>query len=236
MTSTSTALLLLAAAVPLSSRARAASSRLATLGGTRRTWSPSPDLTRSTLVVAVGLLIAAAIGWPAGPVVGVVVAAVTWWLVRRLAHGRAPAPDPLALAATWDLLAACLRAGLPVPTAVTAVADDLPGDARRALRATADLLAMGADPIDAWTPALRCPHTAALARGARHTTRSGTALADVVNALATTARDSAGDVAEARAQRAGVLIAAPLGLCFLPAFVCLGIVPVIAGLATQLSI
>jgi hypothetical protein len=30
-----------------------------------------------------------------------------------------------------------------------------------------------------------------------------------------------------------VLIAGPLGLCYLPAFVCLGIVPVIAGLATD---
>ena len=27
------------------------------------------------------------------------------------------------------------------------------------------------------------------------------------------------------------LIAGPLGLCFLPAFVCLGIIPVVAGLA-----
>ena len=35
----------------------------------------------------------------------------------------------------------------------------------------------------------------------------------------------------AAADRAGVLIAGPLGLCFLPAFVCLGIVPVVAGLA-----
>jgi pilus assembly protein TadC len=38
------------------------------------------------------------------------------------------------------------------------------------------------------------------------------------------------------AQRAGVLITVPLGLCFLPAFVCLGIVPVIAGLAKQISL
>jgi hypothetical protein len=33
-----------------------------------------------------------------------------------------------------------------------------------------------------------------------------------------------------------VLITAPLGLCFLPAFVCLGIVPVVVGLAGQLAI
>ena len=37
----------------------------------------------------------------------------------------------------------------------------------------------------------------------------------------------------ARAQRAGVTVLAPLGACFLPAFVCLGIVPVVAGLATS---
>ncbi len=33
--------------------------------------------------------------------------------------------------------------------------------------------------------------------------------------------------------RAGVLIAGPLGLCFLPAFVLLGVVPVVAGLAGE---
>ena len=43
----------------------------------------------------------------------------------------------------------------------------------------------------------------------------------------------AGDEARAAAERASVLIAGPLGLCYLPAFVCLGIVPVIAGLATD---
>ena len=44
---------------------------------------------------------------------------------------------------------------------------------------------------------------------------------------ATTRRSAA----DARAQRASVLIAGPLGLCYLPAFVCLGIVPIVAGLA-----
>jgi pilus assembly protein TadC len=41
------------------------------------------------------------------------------------------------------------------------------------------------------------------------------------------------EAAEARAQRAGVLIAAPLGLCFLPAFLVLGVVPVVIGLAGE---
>jgi Flp pilus assembly protein TadB len=232
---TSTALLLLAAALLLAFRAHTANTRLATLYGTRKTWSPSPTSIRAALAASLGLLTAVTTGLPLGPPLGAMAAAAAWWLVQRLTRVRAPTPDPLALAATWDLLAACLRAGLPVPTAVIAVADDLPDDAAKALRSTADLLAMGADPVDAWLPVMRCPSTAALARGARHTARSGTALADAVSALAANVRDSAGDAAEAAAQRAGVLIAAPLGLCFLPAFICLGIAPVVAGLTTQLS-
>jgi Flp pilus assembly protein TadB len=142
----------------------------------------------------------------------------------------------MTVAATWDLLAACLRAGLPVPTAVAAVAGELPAGAAHALRASADLLALGAAPDTAWAPATSCPDTAALARGARRAAQSGTALADLVADLAATIRANAADAAEAVAQRAGVLITVPLGLCFLPAFVCLGIVPVIAGLAKQISL
>jgi pilus assembly protein TadC len=54
--------------------------------------------------------------------------------------------------------------------------------------------------------------------------------------LATEVRATALDAAEAAAQRAGVLITAPLGLCFLPAFVCLGIAPIVAGLAGEISL
>jgi hypothetical protein len=47
-------------------------------------------------------------------------------------------------------------------------------------------------------------------------------------------RQDVAHMAAATAERAAVLIAGPLGLCFLPAFVCLGIVPVVAGLAGDL--
>jgi Flp pilus assembly protein TadB len=228
--------LLLAAAILLWSRAAVPRTRLARLGGKRNHRRPGPKAQRLALAASTGVLTAAVVGLPAGAVAGAATAAATWWFIRRVTDKRQAKPDPLGLAATWDLLAACLRAGLPVPAAVTAISDDLPDDAGRALRATADLLAMGADPVDAWAPAMACPQTAALARGARHTARSGTALADVVAGIAAVVRDSAGDAAEARAQRAGVLIAAPLGVCFLPAFICLGIAPVVAGLAAQLAI
>lgn len=68
-------------------------------------------------------------------------------------------------------------------------------------------------------------------RMARRSAASGAALAQGVEDLAATLRAEASDAAGARAERAAVLIAGPLGLCYLPAFICLGIVPVIAGLA-----
>ncbi|WP_199431581.1 type II secretion system F family protein [Qaidamihabitans albus] len=151
--------------------------------------------------------------------------------LRRPAGG-----DALRMAAAGDLLAACLKAGLPVPTAVRAVAGSAPQEAADALRATAELLALGAEPAEAWAPTRRCPATAELARAACRTGRSGTALASVASALAERARAATGDEAEARAQRAGVLITGPLGLCFLPAFLCLGVIPVVIGLARQLTI
>jgi hypothetical protein len=36
---------------------------------------------------------------------------------------------------------------------------------------------------------------------------------------------------EAAVRRAGVWVLAPLGLCFLPAFVCLGVAPLVLGIA-----
>lgn len=240
MNTDSIALLLLAVAIPLASRARVPSMRLAWLTGrpmpgTRlriRITGRKPP--RRLVIATAGALTVLAAGWPVGAVAGPLVAATVWWFLRRAR--QPPKPDPMAIAATWDLLAACLRAGLPVPTAITAVADELPAIAAQALKSSADLLALGADPDAAWSAAARCPDTAALARGARRAAQSGTALAGLVTDLATTVRANAADAAEAAAQRAGVLITMPLGLCFLPAFVCLGIAPVIVGLARQISL
>ena len=237
MTAPSLVLLLLAVAVLLTSSQGLARARLASVGCAApvvsRRAGRAARLLPVVFALAVGALLGVLAGWPAG-----LGASVAGWLVVRWVQRRRPgAPaDQLGLAATWDLLAACLRAGLPVPTAVLAVLDDLPAEPAGALRATADLLALGADPVAAWAPALNCAGTAELARGARRTARSGTALAGLAAALASSIRAAAADVAEARAQRAGVLITAPLGLCFLPAFVCLGIVPVVVGLAAQLSV
>jgi pilus assembly protein TadC len=140
--------------------------------------------------------------------------------------------DPLAAAASFDVFAACLRSGMAVSTAAAATASSAPPSLARLLNRAADLLALGADHATAWSnPDLPLDnHTENLMRLARRSATSGAALADGVAELAEQSRHEAADAAHAAAERAAVLIAGPLGLCYLPAFLCLGIIPVVAGL------
>lgn len=159
---------------------------------------------------------------------------------RGVAHGRdapqsAGGDDALAVAASLDVLAACLRSGMAVSTAAAAVAESAPAALAALLRRAADLLALGAEPSRAWTNPIGAEdhHVQAFLRMARRSAASGSALAHGVEDLAVQLRGDAADAASARAERAAVLMAGPLGLCYLPAFLCLGIVPVVAGLAGE---
>lgn len=152
---------------------------------------------------------------------------------RRLIRGRRQKSDPFALASTLDVLAVCLSAGMAVSAAAAASARCAPPTLRDLLWRAAELLALGADPDIAWRTqgGDRDDGCSALARLARRSASSGSAMAQGIAELAEQSRADADHTAAAATERAGVLIAGPLGLCFLPAFVCLGIAPAVAGLA-----
>ncbi len=123
-------------------------------------------------------------------------------------------------------------------TAAAAVAPAAPPALAPLLRRAAELLALGADPARAWTGGHESnaavpqdKNAEALLRLARRSAASGSALADGVAELAVQTRHDAATSADAVAERASVLVAGPLGLCYLPAFLCLGVIPVVAGLA-----
>jgi pilus assembly protein TadC len=141
--------------------------------------------------------------------------------------------DALAVASTLDVFAACLTSGMAVSSAAAAAAPSAPAHLAKVLDRAADMLALGADPAAAWSNSDLSldGQGEALLRLARRSATSGAALAQGVADLADQSRHDAASAADARAQRASVLIAGPLGLCYLPAFVCLGIVPIVAGLA-----
>ena len=189
--------------------------------------------------VAVGAAVAGALAWAAaGPVPGLLLAAAAGTagalaVQRGRGEGVLTHEQDTELAAAWELLAVCLEAGLPVAVAVPAAAEPLRGAVGARLRRVAGLLELGADPAAAWLTAEHVPALAAFARAAGRSAGTGSALAQVARAEATRVRAGLLDTAHAKAQRAAVLITGPLGLCFLPAFLVLGIAPVVVGLAGE---
>ncbi|MFW0789422.1 type II secretion system F family protein [Gordonia sp. CPCC 205333] len=166
-----------------------------------------------------------------------------WWLYRVIEYRSATHEprwigvsrsrvDPFEIAAAYDLFAICLRAGLPVRTAGLAVVRGLPPSLATSLRRSVDLLGLGADADQAWYELEReTEGFGELAVLARRSARAGSSMSAGLADLSARARERAADSALAAAERAGVKISGPLGLCFLPAFVCLGIAPVVIGLA-----
>ncbi|WP_084216015.1 type II secretion system F family protein [Pseudonocardia spinosispora] len=222
--------------VPSHPPARARLHRLFRLGETATPAPRSVWFLSAVAGGAVALLTASVIGGTQGLVPAVLAGAGATLGFRRLLRATSePELDPLRLAGGWDLLAACLRSGLPVPVAVRAIADHLPREVAAELRVIADRLALGADPRTAWEVRETSP-VHKLARAARRSAHSGAGLAGVAVSIAAEVRASAQDLASARGQRAGVLITGPLGLCFLPAFLALGVVPVVIGLASGLAV
>ncbi len=145
--------------------------------------------------------------------------------------------DVAEAAALADLLAACLAAGCAPVDAVEAVARARPGPVADHLAGAAARVRAGADPGRAWRELEVRPELAALGRTLARAVESGTAVAAAVAGQARRQRLARRVAADAAIARLTVLAAVPLGLCFLPAFVCLGVVPVVldlgAGLLTR---
>lgn len=139
--------------------------------------------------------------------------------------------DIHATASALDLLSSCLRSGLDIAASASAVAGVAPEPMASALRRASHVLSLGGEPESAWSALAADADTEAVARVILRSARSGTSMADATAEAATELRSRADDAAAAAGERAGVMVSGPLGLCFLPAFVCLGIVPVVIGLA-----
>jgi Flp pilus assembly protein TadB len=176
-----------------------------------------------------GLLVGGLLGLVAG-VVGTVAAER---LLRRSTDDsraeRAVAARHLPVAC--DLLAVCLSAGMPLTGALSAVGSAVPGPVGHQLSRMAVLGRLGADPRRAWAdvPA----HLRPLGRIVERAGESGARAAPALVALAADCRAQTRAGIEAAIRRAGIWVLAPLGLCFLPAFVCLGVVPLILGVAGE---
>jgi pilus assembly protein TadC len=128
-----------------------------------------------------------------------------------------------------DLIAVCLSAGTPVGATLAAVGDSVPGPLGERLVEVGALYRLGATPRRAWSGVP--PPVDVLARTVVRAGESGSAVVPALQRLAGDLRSSDRSRTEAAVRQAGVWVLAPLGLCFLPAFLCLGVVPLVLGIA-----
>lgn len=142
--------------------------------------------------------------------------------------------DELALADDIDLFALCLAAGLPMADATRAVATAAHPTTTDHWARVASVLNIGFPADRAFAEVEHLTGFDDLARLIRRSTHSGSAIAGGCHDLAARFRSQAADQAVARAERAGVFIALPLSGCFLPAFVVLGLAPVVISLGSDL--
>lgn len=206
----------------------------------------APSADRSPLRRLRPLLVAMtfASGWTVlGGVVGVIgggiAAAFAWrvlgnaedpWARRR----RRELEEDLPVAV--QLLGACLDAGAALEPALDTVARALGGTAGAELLAIRARLVLGGDPVEVWREAGRQGPLAPLGRRLARAHESGASVTSAVGHLCEQLRGASRKRTEARARSVEVRAAVPLGICLLPAFLLLGVVPMSAGIVGSIEV
>ncbi|MGW3566292.1 type II secretion system F family protein [Streptomyces sp. NPDC000941] len=180
------------------------------------------------------------VGGPLGCVLGLAAGygARRWRRQRQATGGRSGkrakdgAVRQLPLAA--DLLTACLEAGAGPQKAAEAVGRSLGGPIGERLAQAAAELRLGGEPSAAWGRMGALSGAHGLARALERAGTTGAPAVEPMSRLAADCRAEQGRQADKRVERATVLATAPLGACYLPAFLLIGVAPVMLGLAGAL--
>ena len=177
-------------------------------------------------------------GWDAVVVCLASTIAVWWGIGRsepvgvRRARARARAELPHLVL----LLGAALRAGAAPGPAAGVVCRALPGPAADRLATAEAQLALGADPATVWRDLAADPELAPLGRCLARAHATGAPVAEAITRLGRELAAEHRASVQDRARVVGVKAALPLGLCLLPAFLLLGVVPVVAALLAGLLV
>jgi pilus assembly protein TadC len=169
-------------------------------------------------------------------VMGLVIGSAIAFVVHRRARKAKSAPEralaarrTLELPIAVEVLASCLAIGATQEQALRAVAGGLPGSVSEDFARAAGALSVGADVSEAWG-LVAAPDLRSLAAVLSRAHATGAPVAPQLWALADQQRQLARVVAMDAARSLGVRSTGPLGLCFLPAFVLIAIVPLVLSL------
>ncbi|QWC83728.1 type II secretion system F family protein [Nocardioidaceae bacterium] len=218
---------------------RGAGARRLRRGAAPRTERDGPVSPRSRVMAAGSLLLVGnlALGPGVGTAAGVVAAVGVWvWLRRQEPPGESRRRARLAadLPHAVDLLAALLRAGQAPTEAAGLVGRTVEGPAGETMSAVARRAAAGLDAYAVWRPVAEQEATALLGSAMLRSLDSGARVVEVVDRVAEELRREARAAATAHAKAVGVRATLPLAACFLPALLCIGVVPFVASLVVPL--
>jgi Flp pilus assembly protein TadB len=190
-----------------------------------------------SLLAGVGALVL--VGGVPGLALAACAAACCWWVIGRAepaAVRREREELRRELPHLARLLTAALSAGAAPAQAARTVAEALPGPGGRRLAGAAARLRLGVDPVAVWAGLADEPALAPLARALSRGQASGASVVASVERLGEELARAARADAEDRARRVGVKAAVPLGVCLLPAFLLIGIAPLVGGLLLSLRL
>ncbi|MDQ0677098.1 pilus assembly protein TadC [Arthrobacter pascens] len=130
-----------------------------------------------------------------------------------------------------ELVGAMLDAGSGIGRSLDLVAASASTEYGRSLRPVVSALSVGADWATAWRSSeVRLPEILELRDALGFAALTGAPSSAILYAQAARLRRERFRAAEKRAASLGVKLVIPLGLCSLPAFICLGVVPVLLAL------
>lgn len=132
------------------------------------------------------------------------------------------------------LLAVCLAAGRPSRSALRVVVDVLGAGRGHRLAGVLRQIDLGRDEAVAWATLAEEPEYRAMARDLARAVGSGAALAELLHRHALDAHRDALVATQVRARSIGVAAVVPVVVCFLPAFLLLGVVPIFGGVLARL--
>jgi Flp pilus assembly protein TadB len=135
-----------------------------------------------------------------------------------------------------DLLASCLDAGSAPESSLVVVSRALGGPVGEEFLAIHHRLEVGVDPVRVWRAVAAHDELGPLGRAVGRAHETGAPVGRAVHQLADELRERARADVEARARSIEVKAAAPLGLCLLPAFVVLGVVPMVVGVFSAMRL
>jgi tight adherence protein B len=136
------------------------------------------------------------------------------------------------VATVIELLAAALATGVSVPRALFGVGQAVGGTTGQKLSRAGRQLELGATWVQAWAEAES--DLAVIVEALQAAWEDGAPPIETLRAASQAERQRQKAAAKLAAARLGVRLVLPLGLCLLPAFVLIGLVPILISLGSLL--